>query len=487
MGSPAAYDMLHIARGVLTANGFAPDLPAGLDATVPVNDPDEGAADLRALPWSSIDNEESRDLDQIEVAERLAEPPGAIRIRIGIADVDALVPKGSPIDRAAAVNTTTLYTGVHIFPMLPEVLSVGRTSLLGDQERLAVVTDMVVRADGTLDDAETKIYVARVVNHAKLVYERVGAWLEGERGAPPPAGGAVIADQVKLQDECAQRLRRLRHEHGALDLDTREAQPVTKDGQVIGLELVRANRARQLIEDLMIAANGATARFLEDRGRSSIRRVVRAPKRWDRIVALAAGFGIALPAAPSAPALAAFLSTRRQADPEPFADVSLSVVKLMGPGQYVLQRATDPDQGHFGLAVDDYAHSTAPNRRYTDLVTQRLLKACAAGAPPPYSDDELMQTAEACTERENGARKVERTMRKVAAAALLAARIGEEFDAIVTGATDKGVFVRLLRPPAEGRVVEGERGLDVGDAVRVRLTDTEVARGFIDFAALGRR
>ena len=481
MSSPA-LDILQIARRVLGDNGFAPDLPAGLDDTLPANDPDEGAADLRALPWSSIDNEESRDLDQIEVAEQLA--GGAIRVRIGIADVDALAPKGSPVDHAAAVNTTTLYTGVHVFPMLPEVLSTGRTSLLGDQERLAVVTDMVVRADGSLDDSATQIYIARVVNHAKLVYERVGAWLEGVGGAEVPQGGEVIATQLRLQDAAAQRLRRLRHERGALELETVEARTVTKDGQVVDLEVMHKNRARELIEDLMIAANGATARYLETRDRSSIRRVVRAPKRWDRIVALAAGLGGALPAEPSAPALSQFLAIRRAAAPEQFGDLSLAVVKLLGPGQYVLQRATDPDQGHFGLAVDDYAHSTAPNRRYTDLITQRLLKAAASAEPAPYTDLELTTIADRCTERENGARKVERTMRKVAAAALLSTRTGEEFDAIVTGATERGVFVRLLRPPAEGRVVQGEHGLDVGDHLRVRLLATEVARGFIDFAAL---
>jgi exoribonuclease-2 len=471
-------DMREIARRVLQDNGFVTELPHDLEASVPAHDPVDGVRDLRKLAWSSIDNAESRDLDQIEVAEALAD--GAMRVWLGIADVDALAPAGSPIDRHAALNTTTLYTGVEIFPMLPELLSVGRTSLLEGQDRLAVVTEFVVGKDGELDDAQTQVYPARVTNHGKLSYEYVGAWLEGHG---PPPNDPRIADQVRLQDEVAQRLGKLRHEHGALDLETVEARAVTAHGKVVDLEVVHKNRARDLIEDLMIAANGATARFLESHGRSSIRRVVRAPKRWDRLQGLAAGLGHPLPAAPDPRALAGFLEAQRRANPAGFGELSLSVVKLLGPGAYQLQRADEPDHGHFGLAVDDYAHSTAPNRRYADLVTQRLLKAAAAGRPAPYSDDELTAIAARCTEREDAARKVERTMRKVAAAALLSARIGERFEAIVTGASSKGTFVRLLHPPAEGRVVSHEEGLDVGDRVRVRLVDTEPSRGFIDFAA----
>jgi exoribonuclease-2 len=472
------FDTLAIARRVLLENGFEPDLPAGIDQTIPSKDPIEDVTDLRALAWSSIDNEESRDLDQIEYTERLA--GGAVRVLVGIADVDAFVPKGSPVDKYAGTNTTTLYTGVHIFPMLPEVLSIDRTSLLDDQDRLAVITEFVVSEDGTLDDTATKIYPAHVRNKAKLVYERVGAWLEGKGDAPH--GGEVIATQVRMQDEVAQRLRKHRHENGALDFETIEANPVTKDGQVIDLVVQEKNRARQLIEDLMIASNGATARYLEQRGRSSIRRIVRAPKRWDRIIELAATFKFSLPAQPDAKALSEFLAERRTAAPDRFADLSLAVVKLIGPGEYALQRATEADIGHFGLAVTDYAHSTAPNRRYPDLITQRLLKATASGAAPAYSDEELTVIAAHCTDRENGARKVERTMRKVAAALLLHDRIGEIFNAIVTGVTPKGVFARLLPLPAEGRIVSNEAGLDVGDKIKVRLVDTEPNRGFIDFA-----
>ena len=471
------YNMVEIARRVLRENGFEPDMPQGIERSIPAKDPIENAVDLRALDWSSIDNEDSRDLDQIEWAELL--PNKAIRLLIGIADVDAFAPKGSEVDRYAGTNTTTLYTGVHIFPMLPEELSTDRTSLLDDRDRLALVTEFVVAEDGSLDDTKTKIYPAHVRNHAKLVYERVGAWLEGHGEAPTVK---AIATQVALHDQAAQRLRRRRHEHGALDFETIEARPVTKDGRVVDLVVIQKNRAREIVENLMIAANGATARFLETRGSSSIRRVVRRPKRWDRIIELAASFGFKLPVEPSATALSDFLTERRTAAPDKFADLSLSVVKLIGPGEYTLQRATDPDTGHFGLAVDDYAHSTAPNRRYPDLITQRLLKACASGGKAPYSDEELIAIAQHCTDRENGARKVERTMRKVAAALLLHDRIGEVFDGIVTGATPKGVFVRLFNTPtAEGRVVKGEQGLDVGDKVRVRLVDTEPNRGFIDF------
>lgn len=469
--------MVEIARRVLRENGFEPDMPSGIERSIPAADPIEDAIDLRALPWSSIDNEESRDLDQIEWAELL--PDKSIRLRVGIADVDAYAPKHSEIDRYAATNTTTLYTGVHIFPMLPEELSTDRTSLLDNRDRLAVITEFVVAENGDLDDTQTKIYPAHVRNHAKLVYERVGAWLEGHGEAP---AGHAIATQVALHDQAAQRLRRQRHAHGALDFETIEARPVTQDGRVVDLVVVHKNRARELVEDLMIAANGATARYLEQRSRSSIRRIVRKPKRWDRIVELAGSLGFTLPAEPSATSLADFLETRRAAAPDKFGDLSLSVVKLLGPGEYALQRATDPDTGHFGLAVDDYAHSTAPNRRFPDLITQRLLKACAAGGPAPYSDDELVELAQHCTDRENAARKVERTMRKVAAALLLHDRIGEVFDGIITGSGPKGVFVRLFKTPtAEGRIVGHEQGLDVGDKVKVRLVDTEPNRGFIDF------
>jgi exoribonuclease-2 len=472
------FDLLGVARRILQDNGFVTEFPPGLVASIPPRPAPEPARDLRDLPWSSIDNDDSRDLDQIEVVEKLTD--GAVRVLVGIADVDALVAKDSPVDRFAYAQTCSLYTGVHTFAMLPPELSFDRTSLLADgRERLAVVTEMVVRADGTLDPTKTAIYTARVINHAKLAYNAIGAWLEGD--GPPPHASAAVVDQLQLQDQVARCLRAVRHDHGALELETIEANPVTRDGQVIDLAVVHQGRASHLIEDLMIAANGATARYLDAHGRSSIRRVVTRPKRWDRIVELAHSYGATLPEAPSAKALDEFLVARRTADPLRFPDLSLSIIKLLGPGEYVLQRADGPEQGHFGLAVEDYAHTTAPNRRYPDLVAQRLLKAAAADAPSPYRDEQLATIASHCTERENAARKVERAMHKVAAAALLSSHIGETFDAIVTGVSDKGVFARTLHPPVDGRIVCGERGLDVADKVRVKLLATVPERGFIDF------
>ncbi|MBX3226436.1 MAG: RNB domain-containing ribonuclease [Labilithrix sp.] len=468
------FDLVAIARDVAEREGFVVKFPPGAEALrEPYDGGDASIVDERALLWSSIDNRESTDLDQIEVAERLE--GGVIRVKLGIADVDAFVPRGAALDLHAGQNTTSLYAGIATFPMLPDDLSSGASSLLEDQERLAVVTQIDVAADGQVVGA--KIYRARVKNHAKLVYDDVGAWLE-ERGPGPK--DERIAAQVKLHDEAAQRLRRRRIDHGALQLETTEARAVAKDGEVVDLKLTLKSRARELVEDLMIAANGATARWLEEHKFASIRRIVRKPRRWDRIVSLAAGFDVKLPEEANALALAEFLADRRAKDPKRFADVSLSVVKLMGPGEYAV---ADPDspESHFGLAVDDYAHSTAPNRRYGDLVTQRLLKVCARGDAPPYSAKELLPIAERCSEREDHARKFERTMRKVGAALFLSRRIGGTFDAVVTGVNKNGTFVRLLDPPAEGRVVAGEAGLDVGDRTRVKLVATEPKRGFIDF------
>lgn len=461
---------------MLEENGFSVEPPAAPRAFEPA--PRPGLRDLRGLPWSSIDNVESRDLDQIEYAEPLSD--GRIRVLVAIADVAALVQPDSTIDRYAAHNTATLYTGVRTFPMLPASLGNDRTSLLEDQDRHAIVTEVVVQRDGSLVDFATKVYPALVRNTAKLSYEHAGAFLDGDRDAAP--SDPAIAEQVQLHAKVASWLRERRIECGALELDTIEARPIAKNGRVVDLAVIRKNRARDLVEDLMIAVNGATARFLERHASSSIRRVVRAPKRWERIVALARSLGTKLPETPDVRALGSFVAERRRVDPDGFAELSLAIVKLLGPGEYVLQRAADPDQGHFGLAVDDYMHSTAPNRRYPDLVTQRLLVAAAQRKPAPYRDDQLSTIAAHCTERENAARKVERTMRKVAAAAMLSDRIGETFDAIVTGASSKGTYVRLRRPPAEGRVVEGEHGLDVGDRVIVRLVGTDPERGFIDFA-----
>jgi exoribonuclease-2 len=436
--------------------------------------------DLRNLPWSSIDNRESRDLDQIEVAERMA--GGAIRVRIGVADVDTLVHLGSAADEHAAKNTTSVYTGVATFPMLPDRLSCDLSSLNEAEDRLAVVVEFDVGSDGSLSTAS--VYRALVRNQAKLAYEPVGLWLDGKGPVPDAASSPVIQEQLRLQDEAAQLLRRARSIAGALDFESVEARPIVANGKVVDLALVTRNRARDLIEDFMVAANRSVATYLLDRGSPSLRRVVREPKRWDRIVALAADVGEKLPDKPDNVALAEFLARRRAADPEHYADLSLSVVKLLGPGIYVLERRLGDrrEMGHFGLAVADYVHSTAPNRRFADLVTQRMLRAVTTGAPQPYSDQELTDIASRCTERGEAARKVERTMRKVAGASMLAERVGEDFSAIVTAASPKGTYARVLSPPVEGRIVRGERGLDVGDTVRLKLVVADPARGYIDFA-----
>jgi len=472
-----------IAHQVMLEEGFAPDLPPQVKAeavTLASWRPATGAAlrDLRELLWSSIDNVESRDLDQIEYAEQ--QPNDDIRVLIGIADVDALAPKNSAIDQHAADNTTSVYTGVATFPMLPERLSTDLTSLIEGVDRPAVVIEFMVAKDGAIRSSE--VYRAIAHNYAKLDYESVGAWLEG---GPQPAKVEAtpgLAEQLRLQDEAAERLRELRARNGALDLETIEANVVTDNGNVVDLTVRHKTRARYLIENLMIAANRVMATFLEDSGRPSIQRVVRTPDRWPRIVELAAPLGGRLPPEPDARALADFMARRKRDDPDHFPDLSLAVVKLLGSGEYAVIQPGAEHAGHFGLAVQGYTHATAPNRRYADLIIQRLLKALLEHKPSPYSAEDLAAIAAHCTERDKAAKKVERRMRKYAAVALMRRRIGQVFDAIVTGASPKGTYVRLIAPPVEGRVVRGEAGMDVGDHERVRLIGVDEGRGFIDFA-----
>jgi exoribonuclease-2 len=467
-------------------NGFELDLAPGaaeqladLGRHPPLVAPGADLRDLRGLLWSSIDNDTSRDLDQIEVAE--AVPDGTTKVMVAIADVDAFVPKGSPIDQDAARQTTTVYTGVRNFPMLPEPLSTGATSLLEAADKLAVVIEFVVGTNGHVQSST--VYRAVVRNTAQLAYNAVGRWLEGSGPAPPKvAASPDLQAQLRLQDAAAQALRNERYRHGALNIETIETVPVMLNDQVVGVEKEEKNRATELIEDFMIASNEVVARLLDARKVSSIRRVVKTPKRWDRIVALAAELGGGLPAAPDSKALNDFLIARKAKDPDHFADLSLAVIKLMGPGEYVLERPGDPEQGHFGLAVEDYTHSTAPNRRFADLVTQRLVKAVLANQPAPYSDDELREVASNCTSKGDAARKVERAMSKRIAAVAMSGRIGEIFDAIVTGVTPQGTFVRVINPHVEGLLAHGQQGVDVGDKLRVKLIRTDVERGFIDFA-----
>ncbi len=478
------FDLAASAHDEMLHEGFAPDFSPQVAAELSalrsrIPPPPSGIIrDLRDRLWSSIDNDTSRDLDQIEIAERT---PEGVRVLIAIADVDSDVAIGSAIDGHAASQTTSVYTAVTVFPMLPVELSTDLTSLGPDVDRLAIVIEMLVTADGEI--ASSEIYRATVRNKAQLTYSGVGPWLEGT--APPPlkvSASAELQGQLKLQDEAARALRDRRHRLGALDFDRIEAQPIVSNGQVTDIAALRKNRASNLIEDFMIAANEVMARAQKDAGVSAIRRVVKTPERWPRIVDLAAKYGSHLPAEADSGALAAFLQQQKQKDEVHYPDLSLAVIKLMGPGEYILAKPGDPAQGHFGLAALDYTHSTAPNRRFADLVTQRLLKSTLAKSAAPYSDEELSAIAQNCTLKEDAARKVERAMSKRVAALAFHNRIGQSFDAVVTGVTPKGVFVRVMNPPVEGRLMRGEQGVDVGDRIRVTLLNTDPQRGFIDFS-----
>lgn len=478
-------DLDERARNAMIENGFEARFPRKVvdeirllahDAIDPTT---SHVTDLRNLLWSSIDNRTSRDLDQVEYVEEM--PNGDIRVLIGIADVDSLVGKDSTIDRHAARNTVTVYTESEIFPMLPEEISTDLTSLNPGRDRLAVVVELMVTKDG--DVPGNKVFRALIHNHAKLNYEEIGDWLDQNGKAPDELVEIPdLQDQVRLQHEAARRLQKFRKEKGALQFESIESSAVVVDGEVRDLEYIRPNSARKLIENFMIAANVETAEFLELNGRSSIRRVVKTPERWAGIRKIAAEYGSDLPELPNARSLAEFLDAWRAEDADHFPDLSLAIVKLIGSGEYVVKKANVVAVGHFGLAIRDYAHSTAPNRRYPDLVVQRLVKAVLANEPPPYSDDELENIAERCNQMERAARKVERKMRKIVAASVMQRRVGETFDAIVTGASDKGTYARILRPPVDGRIVRGERAIDVGDKIRVRLLSANPYNGFIDFA-----
>jgi exoribonuclease-2 len=479
-------DLKAVAKQVMIENGFEPEFPQEiqqeleeLKAHPPKVEPNPNIRDLRNLLWSSIDNDTSRDLDQAEVAVRL--PNGEMKVLVAIADVDTFVSKSSAIDAHAAKETTTVYTGVRNFPMLPEQLSTDASSLLETEDKLSIVIEFVVGKDGSVDSSS--VYRAIIRNQAQLTYNAVGAWLENKSAAPDKvAASADLQSQLKLQDAIAQTLKDGRFRHGALNIETIEVRPVMLNDKVVDVVKQEKNRATELIEDFMIAANEVVARMLESNKISSIRRVVKTPERWGRIVELAAKQGGQLPANPDSKALNEFLIQRKAADPDHFADLSLAVIKLMGPGEYVLERPRDPEPGHFGLAVQDYTHSTAPNRRFADLVTQRLIKAVLMGQPAPYSDVELSSIAQNCTSKEDAARKVEREMSKRISAVAMSDRIGEIFDAIVTGVNSHGTFVRVLKPNVEGLLARGQQGADVGDRLRVKLISVDAQRGYIDFA-----
>ena len=482
-----------IARRVMLERGLLPNFSAeALDElgrlqipTITGKQPAESPLeirDMRNLLWASIDNDDSLDIDQLTAAEGM--PSDNVKIYVAIADVDFCIKNGSAIDQHARTNTTSVYTAAEIFPMLPEKVSTDITSLNFEEDRLAIVVEMLVGADGSLVDS--KIYRAWVHNHAKLAYNSVAAWLDKNEGMPDAMAAVQgLSEILRLQDNTAQRMRKLRHVHGALSLETIEAKPVFDGDQIRALEIEEKNSAKEIIEDFMIAANGVTARYLSTRQYPSIRRVVRTPKRWERIVEIAADHKFKLPERPDLKALQEFLLNQKSEDPLRFPDLSLAVIKLLGAGEYIAELPDGKAPGHFGLAVKDYGHSTAPNRRYPDLLTQRLLKAALEKKPVPYSIDELDVLAAHCTAAENAANKVERQVEKSAAALLLELRIGEQFDAIVTGASEKGTWVRLLKVPVEGKLIKGYKGIDVGDRMHVQLISVDVEKGYIDFKKTG--
>jgi VacB/RNase II family 3'-5' exoribonuclease len=438
--------------------------------------------DLRNLPWASIDNDDSLDLDQLTVAETL--PNNKVKILVAIADVDSLVKKNVALDEHARQNTTSVYTAGKIFPMIPERLSTDLTSLKYQAVRPAIVIEMVISEAGDIQNSN--IYPAKVFNHAKLAYNAVSDWLEGKVSKPDKTVvvDTTVEENLRIQDRVAQKLRSVRHKRGALELETLEARPIFEKGQIKDLQVEETNRAKELIEDLMIAANDVTAQFLHEKQVPSLRRVVRSPSRWDRIVEIAAQHNFRLPADPDPVALSGFLTGQKADDPLRFPDLSLSIIKLLGPGEYVVEMPNETTPGHFGLAVKDYTHSTAPNRRFPDLITQRILKAILSGSPIPYSQAELIELARHCTEKEDDANKVERQVAKSAAAILLSSMIGNQFDAICTGASDKGTWVRIFHPLTEGRLLHGYEGVDVGNRLKVKLIHIDIEKGFIDFATV---
>jgi exoribonuclease-2 len=478
----------NIAHRVMLERGLEPDFSLGAITELNrlVRSPQahphpsvDGIRDLRSLLWCSIDNDDSLDLDQLTVGEDL--PGASEKILVAIADVDALVHEGSAIDDHARHNTTSVYTAAEIFPMLPEALSTGLTSLNFSEDRFSIVVEMIIAPDGSL--TSSTVYQAVVRNKAKLAYNSVAAWLEGDASMPEAIAAIPgLEANLRLQDRVAQEIRQYRETRGALSLQTIESRPIFEGDQITALEVEEKNRAKDLIENFMIAANSVTARFLSDHNFPSLRRVVKTPKQWDRIMEVAREHGTTLSDSPDSKSLEAFLVSQKAKDPQHFPDLSLTIIKLLGAGEYSAEMPEGNLPGHFGLAVKDYGHSTAPNRRFPDLITQRLLKAALHSEPVPYDLDTLTQIASHCTDQEDAANKVERQVGKSAAALLLESHIGEIFDAFVTGAADKGTWVRLLTYPVEGKLVHGFEGVDVGHRVRVRLDSVDVDKGFIDFS-----
>jgi exoribonuclease-2 len=474
----------NIARNAMISRGLVPDFPDDEiselnEIILPATCKPETAKDMRDLLWCSVDNADSLDLDQLTFAESLEEE-NKVRILVAIADVDALVNAKSNIDNHASQNTASVYTVARIFPMLPEKLSTNLTSLCLDSDRCAIVVDMILGDDGKIQQSD--VYQAMVRNHAKLKYASLALWLEGNGTAYPEITRVNgLAENIKLQDRMAQRMKESRYEHGALEFETIEALPIFDGDTLKEMKAEPKNRAKNLIEDFMIAANGTTARYLTGKNFPSLRRVVRTPEQWDRIVEMASGHGFSLPAEADSKSLSEYLKFIKQNDPLHFTDMSISILKLLGSGEYVVDVPGEIPPGHFGLAVKDYTHSTAPNRRYPDLITQRLLKSAISGQPIPYTMEQLGQIATHCTMKEDDVKKVERQVEKSANAILMKSRIGEIFEAIVSGASPKGTWIRLFHPHVEGKLINGFKGLKVGQKLKARLTDINVELGYIDF------
>ncbi len=480
-------DIARIATNAMVERGLEPEFsPAVIKQLDKINAPgedqDPNIFDLTDLLWCSLDNDDSKDLDQLTVAEELKN--GLIKIFVAIADVDAVVKKDTPIDQHAKMNAASIYTSARIFPMLPEKLSTNLTSLNPDEDRLAIVVEMVIDKEGFVTSPH--VYRAKVRNKAQLAYDAISDWIDGK--IPPPEALAKVngmAEQLQIQDKTAQVIRKRRRAQGSLDLEIFEPKAIFEGERVVGIVQQVQNRGRQLIEEFMIATNECTAKFLAAQGHSSLRRVVRSPEKWLRIVELAKRYGESLPSQPNSKALSIFLARQHQSDPIRFPDLSLVIVKLMGSGEYVVERPNAEPVGHFGLAVRDYTHSTAPNRRYPDLITLRMIKSALQQKKPAYSNDELELLAAHCSSQEDAARKVERRVRKSEAALVLSSHINQTFDAIVTGKSITATWVRIFDMPVEGMLSDGLPDLEVGRKLRVKLVSTNVEKGFIDFVQVG--
>lgn len=477
-------DLAQLANQVMKERGLKPDFSAQeIQQLELINQPASATAetvDLRSLLWCSIDNDDSRDLDQLTYAEKDKE---SYLFWIAVADVSSLVKKNTPIDRHAQINTTSVYTPAKIFPMLPEKLSTDLTSLNENEDRMAMVVKILMNKTGEIENFT--IFPAIVHNHAKLAYNAVGDWLEGKSNAPDKVKNSPkLEETLRLQHEIAQMLKESRHEAGSLTLISSEPKVKVESDNHIVIQPSYQNFAQQLIEEFMIAANRAMAQSFSKAKLPNLRRVVRIPKYWDRIVEVAKDLGEILPSKPDSKALDLFLIKRKKVDPESFPDLSLTIIKLLGSGEYVVETDADSHLGHFGLALSDYTHSTAPNRRFPDLISQRQYKAFLSGEAPPYTLDELKRLAIQCSKQEDAAKKVQRQLNKSAAAAVLSSQIGTVFKGIITGSNEKGVWVRIFNPPVEGKVVSALKKLEVGDRVTIKLKSVDVAKGFIDFILL---